>query len=221
MNKIIPSFKDSLFSSSIDTLGDIAEFGIDSLLNEGLFKEFPIVGLLIGVTKTAQNIHDRNLLRQTLNFIKQFNAGNIDEEKLKKYRYEISINSKKEEEELGRLLIILNNIIDLQKSTMLANLFRNYINEKINWFEFCEFSEIVRMLFISDIEYLKKIYAGKIKDTTNISLYPIDRLSSLGLINTSPKGLYPIDPDGKYSREEKFITLSKIGGKFYQSIIFN
>lgn len=48
MDKIIPSLKKSLFDGS---------------------KE------LIGVKNTCQNIHDRNLLRQTLQFIKEFNSG--------------------------------------------------------------------------------------------------------------------------------------------------
>lgn len=219
MDKIIPSFKDSLFSDSTDIIGDIAELGIDSLLDDGVFRDFPIVGFLIGVTKTAQNIHDRNLLRQTLNFIKQFNLGKIDVEKLEKYRAEINSNEKKAEEELGRVLIILNNNVELQKSTMLANLFRNYVNEKITWSEFCEFSEIVRMLFISDIACLKEIYSGKTKDTTGLALYHIDRLISLGLINSSMKSISTSSLSG--TRMDRYVNLTAIGGKFYQTITFN
>lgn len=220
MDKIIPSFKDSLFSDSTEVLGDVAELGIDSLLDDGLFKDFPIVGFLIGVTKTAQNIHDRNLLKQTLNFIKQFNSGKIDVEKLEKYRNEINSNNKKAEEELGRVLIILNNNVELQKSTMLANLFRNYVNEKITWSEFCEFSEIVRMLFINDVKYLIAIYSGQVKDTTGMPLYPIDRLTSLGLVNTATKSMV-ISSMASSSRTDKYVNLTAIGGKFYQSITFN
>lgn len=219
MDKIIPSFKDSLFSDSTDIIGDIAELGIDSLLDDGVFRDFPIVGFLIGVTKTAQNIHDRNLLRQTLNFIKQFNLGKIDAEKLEKYRAEINSNEKKAEEELGRVLIILNNNVELQKSTMLANLFRNYVNERITWSEFCEFSEIVRMLFISDIAYLKEIYSGKTKDTIGLALYHIDRLISLGLINSSMKSISTSNLSG--TRMDRYVNLTAIGGKFYQTITFN
>lgn len=220
MDKIIPSFRDSLFSDSTDVIGDIAELGIDSLLDDGLFKDFPIVGFLIGVTKTAQNIHDRNLLRQTLNFIKQFNSGKIDAEKLEKYRVEINANNKKAEEELGRVLIILNNNVELQKSTMLANLFRNYVNEKITWIEFCEYSEIVRMMFVNDVKYLGAIYSGKVKDTTGILLYPIDRLTSLGLVNTAMKSMV-ISSSPSDSRTDKYVNLTAIGGKFYQFIMFD
>lgn len=218
MDKIIPSFKDSLFNSSSDMITDMVEVGIDSLLNEGVLKDIPIVGLLLGVKNIAQNLHDRNLLRQTLQFIKEFNSGTIDEEKLKEYRESIDSDSKKAEEELGRVLIILNNNIELEKSKMLANLFRNYINGNIDWNQFCEFSEIVKMLFINDVQYLKEMYTGRMKDTVGIPLYRIERLNSLGLVNTAMKTMI-IGGSGSSSRTDKYVDLSGIGGKFYLSII--
>lgn len=54
MDKIIPSFLASLFDGSEDSIGDIVELGIDSLLDDGLFKDIPIVSMLIGVKNTYQ-----------------------------------------------------------------------------------------------------------------------------------------------------------------------
>lgn len=217
MDKIIPSFQKSLFDSSKEIIGDLLEVGIDSVLDDGLFRDLPVVGLLVGIKKTAQNLHDRNLLRQTLQFIKEFNDGTIDIDKLEKYKQSICDNTYKAEEELGRVLLYLNSNIELEKSKMLANLFKNYILEVISWDEFCEFSEIIKMMLIGDINYLKIIYNGKVKDTVGYPLYPFDRLVSLGLINTTPKGLRLIDPDGSYVRYDKFVSMSKIGGKFYET----
>ena len=90
MDKIIPSLKKTIFESSKNSLIDLGELGIDSLLDEGILKDIPIFNLLIGVKNTAQNIHDRNLLRQTLQFIQEFNNGTIDEEKLAKYKEKIN-----------------------------------------------------------------------------------------------------------------------------------
>ena len=104
MDKIIPSFSSSLFDGSKDSIGDIVEIGIDSLLDDGLFKDIPIVNMLVGVKNTYQNIHDRNLLKQTLAFIKQFNSGTIDQNKLIKYKELINSDSKKAEKELGEYL---------------------------------------------------------------------------------------------------------------------
>ena len=217
MDKIIPSFSSSLFNGSKDSIGDIVELGIDSLLDDGLFKDIPIVSMLVGVKNTYQNIHDRNLLKQTLTFIKQFNSGTINEEKLNKYKKMLYEDSKKAEKELGRVLIILNSTIDMEKSQMLANLYKSYINEKINWNLFCEFSEIIKMLFLSDFNIIRLIYSKQITDTSGIEIYPIDRLSSLGLVNTAMMSI--VISSNANSRSDKYVNLTSIGKKFYESVI--
>ena len=217
MDKIIPSFSSSLFVVSKDSIGDIVEIGIDSLLDDGLFKDIPIVNMLVGVKNTYQNIHDRNLLKQTLAFIKQFNSGTIDQNKLIKYKELINSDSKKAEKELGRVLIILNSTVDMEKSQMLANLYKAYINEKINWNQFCEFSEIIKMLFLNDFNIIKLIYNHQVTDTSGIEIYPIDRLSSLGIVNTAMKSI--MISNSANSRSDKYVNLTSIGEKFYESVI--
>lgn len=206
MDKIVPSFQKSLFDSSKKTIADIAELGIDSLLEEGLYKDLPVVSLLIGIKNTAQNLYDRNLLKQTLYFIKEFNNGTIDKENLEKYKKKISEDKSKAERELGRVLLILNNILDTQKSIILANFYRNYINERISWEDFCELSEVLRMLFIKDLEVLENISKNNISEKDQIELYPIERLNSLGLIR---KNIVIWEQRGDID----FLSLTELGKK--------
>ena len=113
MNEIIPFFEKSIFDPTIADVGiEITEIGIDSLINNPIVQSLPIAKAEIGVAKTAQNIHDRNLLLQTCAFIVGFNSGTIDEEKVKKYKSKITDNSKYAEAELGRILIILNKTVE-------------------------------------------------------------------------------------------------------------
>ena len=78
MDKIVPAFETTLFDPTLsDACIDMAELGIDSLLDEGVFKSIPIVSVLVGLGKAAQNIHDRNLLKQTIKFINTFNEKSI------------------------------------------------------------------------------------------------------------------------------------------------
>lgn len=217
MDKIIPSFASSLFDGSKDSIGDITELGIDSLLDDGVFKDLPIVSMLVGVKNTYQNIHGRNLLKQTLTFIKQFNSGSINQEKLNKYRDMLNADSKKAEKELGRVLIILNSTIDMEKSQMLANLYKSYINEKINWNQFCEFAEIIKMLFLNDFNIIDLIYKHQITDTSGIEIYPIDRLTSLGIVNTVMKTI--MISSNTSSKSDKYVNLTTIGQKFYECVI--
>ena len=110
MDKIVPAFETTLLDSTLsDACIDMAELGIDSLLDDGVFKSIPIVSVLVGIGKTAQNLHDRNLLKQTIKFINTFNEKSITPDKLQKYKKHLRNNPKFAEEELGRVLIVLNS----------------------------------------------------------------------------------------------------------------
>ena len=186
MDKLTDDFEKSLFNDSVDIIGDYLEIGIDSFIEKGILEEMPVVKSIVAVLKIEKNVHDRNLLRQTLTFIKEFNSGNISKDKLVEYKSTIENNPKKCEEELGRVLILLNNYIDTEKSIMLARLYRAYINKIINWNEFCEFSEIINRLFIQDIQILKGIKDKNIDIMNNHEdEFRIERLYSLGLIGLS------------------------------------
>lgn len=211
MDKIVPTFRESIFSSISDTIPDIAELGIDSILNDGFLKDIPFVRLVLSVRNTAQSIHYRNLLRQTLAFVKELNDGNLDEKKKQKYKKKIEDNPKKAEEELGRVLIILNQTVELEKSKILAKIFQEYINEEIDWGTFCEFSEITRLFFVDDIWDLKTVY-DRNRDDYRFLSYGLSRLESLGLVKTTTKLIFV---DGEPETEEE-IELSSVGKKYYE-----
>ena len=180
MDKIIPAFEKTLLDPSIPDVGiDVAEIGIDSILDcvldSVILEGIPLAKLFVGGVKTAQNIHDRNLLRQTLNFIKAFNEENLSEEQDSKYA----------EAELGRIIILLNATIDLKKSTILGKLFSAYVAKTINWNTLCEYTDVVSRLFVSDLALLNKIHIGEITETNQCSRYQAERIRSLGLLNST------------------------------------
>lgn len=212
MDKIVPAFEVSLLEPVFSSILDIGEVGIDSLLDEGLFKDIPIVGLVMGVGKTAQNIHDRNLLKQTLKFIQTFNEKTIIEDKLQKYKKKIEQDPKRAEEELGRVLIILNNTVEIKKSELLGKIFRAYVDERIVWEQFGELSEAISRLFISDIYLLHKIFDRKINDSTQCMNYQVDRLVSIGFVNTTTKSM--TIGSNNSSNTERYLNVSEFGKLF-------
>ena len=190
MDKIVPAFETTLFDSTLsDACVDMAELGIDSLLDDGVFKSVPIVSVLVGLGKTAQNLHDRNLLKQTIKFINTFNEKSITPAKLQKYKERIYNNPKFAEEELGRVLIILNPNVDLKKSEILARFYRAYVEEQINWDTFCELSEVISRMFVSDIKLLFAVYNKRVSDTSQCPVYQADRLIALGLLDSAMKSM--------------------------------
>ncbi len=215
MDKLAEDFKKSLFNDSNEALSDYLEVGIDSFINDGILKDIPIVKTIVTVLKVGKNIHDRNLLKQTLTFINEFDKNNISDEQLKNYKERVENDSKKCEEELGRVLLLLNGFIDKEKSIMLAKLFKAYIKQLISWNEFCEYSEIVNRIFIQDLKILKDIYNKVIIDDTGSNKFRIERLYSTGLVGWNPKVMFSF---GEQEITENKVNINMLGKKFVEIV---
>lgn len=186
MKSIIPSFRESLFVDNTDILIDISEYTIDNLIEmSDTLTDFPIIKTISATLKGFHNIYDRNLLKNTLVFIQELNSGEINRDKYIAYKATLEHNPSKCEKELGRVVLILNNIINVNKSKMLAKLYKSYINKTLTWEEFCEYSEIINRIFMEDIKILKDVYEGNVTciDETNNENYRIYRLNSIGIID--------------------------------------
>ena len=221
MKNIIPSFRDSLFSKNTDILIDISEYTIDNLIKSSdTLTDFPIIKTIASVLKGAYNIYDRNLLKNTLVFIQELNSGTIDEEKYIAYKTTLEHNPNKCEKELGRVILILNNIIDVSKSKMLSRLFKAYINKVLTWEEFCEYSEIVNRIFLEDIALLKKINDGEVTfiDEDDKEKYRIHRLNSIGVIEISIDKVTVAIINGSI-KPKQLIAISDVGNKFLKIVL--
>ena len=213
MDKIGPAFETTLFDSTLsDACVDMAELGIDSLLDDGVFKSVPIVSVLVGIGKTAQNLHDRNLLKQTIKFINTFNEKSITPAKLQKYKEQLHSNPKFAEEELGRVLITLNSNVDLKKSEILARFYRAYVEQQINWDTFCELSEVTSRMFVSDIKLLFAVYNKQVSDTSQCPVYQADRLIALGLLDSAMKSMSIGSVSGSHT--QRYIQTNQLGNTF-------
>ena len=215
MDKLVPAFETTLFDPTLsDACSDMAELGIDSLLDDGVFKSIPVVSLLIGVGKTAQNIHDRNLLKQTIKFINTFNEKSISQVKINKYRKKIQSKPKYAEEELGRVIILLNSNVELKKSELLGKFYRAYVDETIDWDTFCELSDITSRLFVSDLQLLYDIYHLQVSDTSQCPVYKADRLIALGLLDSATKSMTISSSTG--SQTQRYIQTNALGKLYCQ-----
>ena len=213
MDKLVPAFQESLFDPSLgDACLDMAELGIDSLLDDGVWKSVPMVGLLVGLGKTAQNVHDRNLLKQTVRFINAFHAKTLSEEKKETYRARLRGDKKFAEEELGRILILLNSYVDDKRSELLGRFYGAHVNEELEWEKFCELSDVVSRVFMADIELLFDVYGGRVENTDQCEEHQADRLLALGMLYMPMKSLRLGGADD--SGAVRYLRVSKLGRLF-------
>lgn len=184
MDDVTDAFGKSLFNTAEDILPDLAEMGVDQFFADGILKEIPIVKALYAVAKVGYNVKERNLLKQTLYMIEALRNKVTNPKKIEKYQLHLRDNPQYAEKELGRVLIILDQTIDVEKSQILGVLYGAFVNEEISWEIFCELTEITRRMFLRDFAFMKRLAYGAPLEAgvKPAELISASRLVSVGVV---------------------------------------
>ena len=220
MENLFNDFKESIFNEETKSvMTDYAEWGIDSILKDKRCEEIPILKTLLAFCRVATNIRECNLMKQTYNFIKDFNE-HANTENVSRHREELNNNKNKLEEELERVLTLLDRNYEVSKTRLLALLYAAYVNRRISWDEFCEFSDIVNRMFVSDLSTLRDTFANDGVTDSSIMSHRHDRLISLGLLRNQQAlgGQILMSIEG--ADRDVYIGITDIGRLFCE-IIFN
>lgn len=147
------SFGNSLTEEVSDIVGEYAELGLDALVEDGLFKDVPIVSTAIAVYRVGKSIWERHHIAKLISFLNEINKGIADEEKRQSYREKFIANEKYRNQELEYILILIDRYISFDKPAMLAKLYLAYLDEKIIWKEFTMYAEVIDRFLPGDKEY--------------------------------------------------------------------
>jgi len=151
INKLSNSLEQTLKDSDLQNVTtDLAESFADTLLNDGLLKDIPIIGTIVGLTKAAISLNDRLLIKKLIYFISGLN--DIDQERREKLISEID-NSETQKIKVGeKLLYIIDKSDDHYTAKYIAVLFKAFLNEEISYSQFLRCSTIIQKLLIQDLE---------------------------------------------------------------------
>src|SRR3989338_5090892 len=73
--KIQVSFDTTLKDTDLENLSiDMAELAIDSVLDDGILRDVPIVSTFVGLAKFGANVHDKLFLKKILTFLTRLNG---------------------------------------------------------------------------------------------------------------------------------------------------
>jgi len=218
---LIPSMKETLFTPTISGMGDslteIAELGLDTVLQDGVVKEVPVLRTIASLCKTGLNLRERNLIRQTARFISSFNDGSISDDKLLAYRNQLETDTKKAEKEFGRVILLLDRTLEEQQAKMLGRFYKAYVKGAIDWDKFVELSEVNARMFTSDYKELDSIVRNPVQQTDEIPakrLYKIQRLESLGLVMEHRTRLHSGNVLTFEGTNDRFVA-TPLGGTFF------
>lgn len=216
--EIIESVGNTILESNKDLLMDISEIGIDFVFDESPLLELPIVKTVYSITKTGLAIRDRHLLSKVLTFINKLNSNNLENDEYEKYKQKLKQKDKFIYNELEYITIILDRIVQKEKAIILANLYSAYINKKITFTEFQNYSLVLDNFMLHDKYNLYLLYQHdcQLKDMQD-SYGTASRLISLGLAyNLTGYRRNPLTNNISFNPPENDVSITEFGKKFYK-----
>lgn len=149
MSDIIDDFKSSIFSSEATNLAkDYAEIALDSVLEDGLFKDIPILGSILTLFKIGQSIKEKHLIEKIATFLSCLE--DITKEEKDAFLRRLA-DEDKNEELFKKLLLIIDRIDETLKAEIIGNLFRMYIMDVFDKQIFLRCCSIVERAFVPDL----------------------------------------------------------------------
>jgi hypothetical protein len=220
---------ESLDASLIDTVSnsdlvdvgkDVTEMLIDSLLEDGLLKEIPIVRSVVGLAQAGINIRDRLFLEKVLRVLSP----------LRKYSSETRREYLKslDEDELKKasqyLILYIDRLDSIEKASMLAKVFEAYLLGKIEYRTMLYFVHFVDSVFIlvwQDYHSIIKAYHDKRTISARIPHDDALALEKVGFYIEEYKSIKGLNLDTRetFVREmERKLVLTDAGWRFIQIV---
>lgn len=170
---------DSITEEAGNAVAGILEVGLDSIFEDGLLKDVPLLSTAASLYKIGHSVKERHYIKKLAKFIQALNDGLVGDAQVKVFRDRILHDQKKTKKELEYILILVDRYISYGKSTIIAKLYLSYLECKLNWEEFSMYSEVTDQLFIKDLDFLRKKGNQIIPEESSDAAL---RLTSMGLL---------------------------------------
>ena len=114
------AFGNSLTEEVSEIAGEYAELGLDALVEDGLFKDIPMISTAVAVYRIGKSIRERHHIAKLISFLNEINKNVVDKEKREEYRNKFSASDKFRNKELEYILILIDRYIGADNPKLLA-----------------------------------------------------------------------------------------------------
>jgi hypothetical protein len=226
-NDVAIALSETLKNDSLHNLAiDLSETALDSLVENNLLKEIPIIGTLFNITNGFLQIRDQLFLKKIEAFLTVSKKIKVSDRK--KMIEEVD-NSKKHRLKVGeKLLYILDKCEDWQMAEIISLIFNEFLKGKITYEEFIKISKLLDKLTVYDLERFYIVVAKQPKGET-FSMYGgwknqegVEDLINSGLFTFNTDEIMVEDEDDwevgrkyKTTGGELIIELSDVGSNIF------
>ncbi|CAD0007813.1 hypothetical protein [Flavobacterium salmonis] len=132
-NTLTSAISNEIADNSIDLSLDYSELVLDSFLADGVLKEIPFIKTIYAVGKIGVSIKERFFVKKLFVFLKEFHNQSIDTQKLNQFRSKFNSEEKYRNNVTEQIMIYLDTFLTLEKSKILAKLFKAHVDGNIDW----------------------------------------------------------------------------------------
>lgn len=219
-NTLSLALRDSISDEASSALSDIAEIGLDSVLNDGLFKDIPVISTALSLYKIGRSVQERHYVKKLALFVSSLNSGVVDEDSRDYYKQKLEDGDKQRNQELEYIMILIDRYISYDKPNMIAKLYLAYLREDILWQEFAMYAEAIDRFLPGDCSLLCSD-SKKFVTRRNLGIEAILRLMSLGLLcETTTSTLFSDDGHGGVSVTTASMNRTRMQEKTYKRTEF-
>ena len=149
-NNIVKSFRQTIASDeTMELVKDYSELTLDSVLEEGTFKEIPIIGTLVSLYKIGNSLRERHHFKKIAIFLNQLK--DIAKAERQAFLLKLDEEDKYRESIFEKVLLTLERLDESHKAEFVGNLFKLYIMEVIDKNKFLRLSGIVERANLYDL----------------------------------------------------------------------
>ena len=168
IKNIITSFNATLLDSKLsDVAEEVVENIIDNNLTDSIVKDIPIIGTLVGIIQTTQNVSNYLFLRKIATFITKIKDISP---KTRREIIDKVDNSGRYREKVGiTLLSIIDKCDSSEKAEYIAVLFNAFLKKEIPYECFMYGSYIIQRSYLDDFkDFIESVDTWKmIEDSTD------------------------------------------------------
>src|ERR1700687_3350055 len=135
---------------------ETAEAVVHAVLDEGVLKELPVVGIAVRVVGIGRNLRERLFLQKLLAFLGE--VAQVGDEERERFVRELDQDALLRQRTGEALLGHLDRMVEIMKATLLGRFFGGLLQRRISRATFDQLAWSLDRFFLQDLEGLKVLY---------------------------------------------------------------
>lgn len=141
--------KNKTLNQTIDLIADLSEAVLDTLINNQILQNIPVLGTAVKLARTGSSISDRIFLLKIQKFLDAFEPDSSEE--VQRFAQELESGDVDASRTAGTLLLVIDQIDDLAKAPIIAVIFRALLQRDIDKSEFRRMVAAVNAALVDDL----------------------------------------------------------------------